>query len=171
MTIDSFWVLIATVRDQSPGDIDVRMDILRDELMKLPSSEVLDFTHHFDSLLDRAYRWDLWGGSWVFMDGGGGDDGFWDFRSALISLGREVFENALIDSDSLADIPEEEVDNMFAEGFQYVSAQVYEKKTGRYPERLRPHPKHPLGEKFDGEDEVGLQRQYPRTYARFWNKD
>jgi len=147
------------------------MDILRDELMKLPSGEVLDFDHHFDNLLDSAYRWDLWGASWVFMDGCGGDDGFWDFRSALISQGREVFENALIDPDSLADIPEQEVDNMFAEGFQYVSAQIYEKKAGGYPERVRPHPKQPFGEQFDGEDEEELQRRYPRTYARFWNKD
>lgn len=168
MTIDQFWNTIEDVRTRSPGDIELRMKLLREVLEKLSATEVFDFSNHFEALLDRAYTWDLWGASWVFMDGCGGDDGFWDFCSALISQGKGVFEQALKDPDSLAEMPEEEVDNMYAEGFQYVHEAVQEEKDSGQPERTKPHPEYPAGTNFDADDEDALKARYPKTFARFW---
>ena len=54
--------------------------------------------------------------------GGCGDDGFWDFRSCLISLGKEQFFHVLKEPDALADIVNQpNVPFMLAEGFQYVA--------------------------------------------------
>jgi len=70
----------------------------------------------------------------AFAPGGGcGDDGFTDFRSWLISMGREAFERALRDPDSLGSVafgPGLEEDCFFEE-YAYVATRVYEEKTGQ----------------------------------------
>ena len=71
-------------------------------------------------MMDSAYCWSLWGAAYV-INGGCSDDPFVDFRASLISRGRQVFERALSDPDSLAD---EDFDgsDWFNEGYQYAVA-------------------------------------------------
>src|SRR5262249_33752044 len=65
--------------------------------------EAAHFRRTFLSYLDRAYRWDLWRAAFL-IGGGCSDDSFMDFRSWLISLGRDVYERAISDPDSLPDV-------------------------------------------------------------------
>jgi hypothetical protein len=51
----------------------------------------------------RSYVAQLWAAAFV-INGGCSDDGFEYFRGWLITRGREVFERALADPDSLADL-------------------------------------------------------------------
>ncbi|TQE38472.1 DUF4240 domain-containing protein [Streptomyces ipomoeae] len=56
-------------------------------------------------LLAESYRAPLWAAAYT-INGGCSDDGFDYFRGWLILQGREVFERAVADPDSLAELPE-----------------------------------------------------------------
>jgi len=137
---------------------------LRSELQKLSAEEIQSFQTHFDELFDKAYRWDLWGAAYV-IHGGCSDDGFIDFRYALLSSGKEVFGKALENPDSLADLGEkmQQLDN---EEFGYVAAEVYEKKTGSAIARIQStDPEGNMGEEWDFDDETEVERRLPKICA------
>ena len=155
-----------TVHRESGVDIDKRFEVFERELGKLTLEELQSFDAHFEDCLDRAYTWGLWGAAYV-IGGGCSDDGFWDFRSTFITCGREIFERALKDPDSLAELPCELGDSLQVEGIQYISGTVAGRFGGDLLERARPHPAEPSGEKW-GEDDVA--RLYPRL-AKKYNYD
>lgn len=166
MDISEFWNIVELSKESSGGSFDRHAELLAERLSELPSEEIIEFKRIFDELTDRAYSWDLWGAAYV-IGGGCSDDGFTDFRSWLISMGRETYTRALNDPESLADVdlgPDGEEDAFF-EDFAYVPARVYQAKTGqplKYPRT--PHPSEPSGEEWeeDGED---LARRFPRLFS------
>ena len=87
------------------------------------------------------------------IHGGCSDDSFTDFRASLISHGRTIFENALNDPETLADVDFGDVDHLFFEEFQYVMVQVAEEQLGEILERPIGFPNDPAGEEWD-EDSV-----------------
>ncbi len=66
--------------------MDKKCRLLNTELRRLALDEVVSFHGHFTDCVDRAYSWPLWAAAYI-MGGGCSDDGFWDFRSTLISMG------------------------------------------------------------------------------------
>ena len=54
--------------------------------------------------MDRAYRQELWGAAYL-INGGCSDDGFVYFLGWLIAQGRDVYQAALPDPDSLVSHP------------------------------------------------------------------
>jgi hypothetical protein len=64
---------------------------------------MVGFCNHFDSADVGAYTRSLWGAAYV-MHGGCSDDSFSDFRATLISHGRTIYDAALADTESLADL-------------------------------------------------------------------
>jgi diguanylate cyclase (GGDEF)-like protein len=68
----------------------------------LSKEGALEFGRLFDTMMDRAYHWPLWGAAYV-IHGGCSDDTFSDSRASLISRGRLAFERALSNPDMLAD--------------------------------------------------------------------
>ena len=167
MTLDQFWNIIEKVHRESGTDIDKRFEQLEAALGKLPLSEVQSFDTQFRDCLDRAYTWGLWGAAHV-MGGGCSDDGFWDFRSTLIACGRKIFERALKEPDSLAELPFELGDSLQVEGIQYIAGKVAERLGGDLVGRSKPHPKQPLGEKWD---ENRLAKFYPRLTKKYDDED
>ena len=163
MTLDNFWKIIADVQRDSCGDFGTKCELLDTTLRKLPLAEVRSFNEHFTDSLDRAYNHKLWGAAYV-IGGGCGDDGFWDFRSTLISMGREIFERALADPESLADVLTED-ESLQYEGFQSVAYVVTQDLSGgqEFP-RARPHPENPTGEKWDEETVGDL---FPKLAEKF----
>ena len=152
MTLDQFWNLIEKIHIASGGDMDKKCELLDAELRRLPLDEVRSFHAHFYECQDRAYSWELWAAAYI-IGGGCSDDKFSDFRSTLISMGRQTFERALGDPQSLADI-DYDADVADYEGYQYVPSQVERDLSGGqdFP-RSRPHPKDPSGTIWD-EDKV-----------------
>jgi hypothetical protein len=71
------------------------------------TNDANDFAILFDTMMDRAYSYKLWGAAYV-IHGGCDNDTLDDFRSSLISRGRSYFERAIADPDSLADEPFDE---------------------------------------------------------------
>src|SRR5262245_16992316 len=108
MNSGQFWdILQAAYRAAENGTTDDWFEALKTELAKLPTPQILRFRHRFDDLIGAAYKTDLWGAA-SLINGGCSNDGFHYFRCWLIGMGQAVYENALDNPDSLADVLEGE---------------------------------------------------------------
>jgi hypothetical protein len=163
MRADQFWNLVEKVHRDSDGDMDRKCELLGAELRRLPLEEVRSFHRHLDECEDRAYTWELWAAAYI-IGGGCSDDSFSDFRATLISMGRETFERALADPQSLADM-DYDAETAHYEGYQYVPTKV-ETDLGGGQRRVRyaPHPAEPAGKSWD-EDKVG--ELYPKLAKKY----
>jgi hypothetical protein len=165
-----FWDLVDTTREAAEGDPEEQAELLVDRLLQLDPELVLDFARHFEARYNRGYRWDLWGAAWVLLDGAS-DDAFDFFRCWLIGQGREVFEGALTDPDSLAELLDdfdEEIDGD-GEELGYAADEAYEQLTGTVAPDLgiTPAPAEPEGTPIDFENEAVLAELYPKLWDRF----
>jgi hypothetical protein len=102
---------------------------------------------------------------------GASDDAFDYFRCWLIGQGREVFEGALHEPDSLADLLgefDEEIDGD-GEELGYAADEAYEELTGAVAPDLGipPAPAEPEGTPVDFENTAELERLYPKLSERF----
>lgn len=161
MNIEQFWQSIAAVHADSHGGMREKCDLLRTRLAALSSEELLSFLNHFEERMDQAYSWDLWGAAYI-IGGGCGDDQFMDFRSNLISLGRERYQRSLQDPESLAELSLTR--DIFFEGFSYAALGVYHDRTGKLPVRQGVHPTEPSGRDWAEDD---LPKRYPKLFARY----
>ena len=167
MDITEFWEIIEPGKHSEEPE-----QSLRAKLEKYSPEEIESFQAHFDTLVDNAYLWDLWGAAYL-IGGGCSDDRFIDFRYALISKGRGIYEKALIDPDSLFELGEIvegdldiAIDN---EIFGYVSGEIYEDKTGKeIPRTGSPSSDESMGEEWDFEDEAENKKRLPKLYSRYW---
>ncbi|MEU0387619.1 DUF4240 domain-containing protein [Streptomyces chartreusis] len=165
-----FWELVDDTREAAEGDPEEQADLLVERLTQKDPDSVLDFARHFESRYNRAYRWDLWGAAWVLLDGAS-DDAFDFFRCWLIGQGRHVFEGAVHDPDSLADLLDdfdEEIDGD-GEELGYAADEAYEQLTGTVAPDLAipPAPPEPEGTPLDFENEDLLAERYPKLWERF----
>ena len=102
MTEARFWEIVdssrlaAIQRQRLPAQdfLDLHEQTLAELLRQISPDEIVAFENRFADYHRLAYRWDLWGAAY-WLHGGCGDDGFIDFRSCLISLGRELFFQVL----------------------------------------------------------------------------
>jgi len=160
MNEDAFWKIIEKVHDASPDDMDSKGALLKQEVEHLAASDALDFGRHFEAARSRAYDYRLWGAAYV-INGGCSDDAFDDFRTSLISRGRDAIESAHADPDSLAEA-EIDPETWFYEGFQYHVADAVTKRAGK-GWRSASSPAEPAGEQWS-DDEL------PRLYPQLWRK-
>ena len=127
MNETTFWTLIAETKQAGNGDSDAQVAALQAKLETLPDSEILDFDCLLHGQMDRSYHRDLWAAAYI-INGGCSDDGFDYFRAWLIAQGREVFERALADPETLVEVATPEVE---LELFMYAPVKAYEARTGR----------------------------------------
>jgi hypothetical protein len=112
----------------------------------------------------------LWAAAYT-VGGGCSDDGFLDFRRWLLSRGERVYEAALRDPDTLAEVVNAGAgDQCQYEGFQYVAREAWERVTqnrlGDFPAAEIMQPDEPAGEPWseDGDD---LERRFPKLWRKF----
>ena len=124
----------------------------------------MDFHNLFESHMIESYKWDLWGVCYVIAEGCS-DDAFEDFRSWLISMGRNVFEEAITNAESLTvSAYRPEIEDIFFEEFQYVSSDIYEKITGHeIPPSYVAYPDSPSGKKWT---ENELEHRFPKIWQK-----
>lgn len=155
---DRFWGIIeATVTP----DYDAQLESLGAALSKLSGDELIAFEADFRRASLAAYRWDLWGAAYV-INGGCSDDGFIDFRSWLIAQGKDVYDRALSDPESLAD----HIVEAFAEfeEFAYVPIEVFEStQDADWPVPATAFPSEPEGRRWEEDD---LDRLFPKLTAK-----
>lgn len=172
MPADRFWQIIERAA-RSDGDSDAHAETLRVVLRELSAEEVISFEVAFRRYLNEAYKWDLWGAAYV-VHGGCSDDGFEYFRRWLVSRGRDVYEAALADPDSLAqlEVRPGSDDVWEFEEIYYVAKDVFEEKGGEGDVRDYSEPEAgmgglgPSGDPFE-EDEEHLAKRYPNLWRRF----
>ena len=158
MDDDRFWAFIGAARDAAGDDVDDRVTGLEQVLLAHHADEVAEFRQKYDEMLARSYRRDLWGAAYVML-GGCSDDGFRYFRDWLISEGEAVFEAALADPDSLADVAQDE--DFELESFGYVAAEVYEQLTDApLPSGKPEEPALPAGKAWNEADLPRLWKKY-----------
>lgn len=165
-----FWELIDSARETAEGDPEEQADLLVEQLSQLDPDAVTYFARHFESRFNRASQWDLWAAGWILLDGVS-DDAFDAFRCWLIAQGREVFEGAAHDADTLAQLLgpfDAELDGD-AEDLGYAADEAYEQLTGsELPELGLPEPPDdPDGVPLDLEDDGALAERLPKLWARF----
>jgi len=176
MTIDDFWNIIAKAKDTiNPEEV---IEIVKKELEKLSPEEIVSYQNHFDILHDKANFWNLWGAIYL-INGGCGDDSFIDFRYSLISRGREIYENAIKNPESLVDLKlnddeNERFDELFNESFGYIASEVYEEKTDEeiydYRENNPYGSDEDMGEDWDFDDKDECLKRLPKLTAKYWGK-
>jgi Protein of unknown function (DUF4240) len=165
--LEAFWQVIEAAKKASGGDCQQQARLIVDTLSELDAKEILAFNRILNDLMDKAYRWDLWGAA-DLINRGCSDDGFEDFRGWLVAQGRNVYEKALLDPDSLADHPAVsnlgEFDTLWCQELLAAPFEAYEKITGNLPpdEGL---PAVLIGERWDFDDETIMRRRYPRLWA------
>lgn len=124
MNKEQFWRIVDDVRSSANHrDQGAILFALQEQLRKLPSAEIMEWQEIFQFYDDAAYRDELWAASGA-MGAHCTDDGFMDFRSWLISQGRDVYMAALRDPESLAEVDTEGQSLNFEE-YAYVAPKAY----------------------------------------------
>jgi hypothetical protein len=170
MNKTTFWKLIDASRESAGGDLDEQVADLRARVEQLDPDEIIQFGKLFDEYWARAYTWDLWAAAYI-LGGGCSDDGFLDFRGWLISRGERVYEEALRNPETLAQVVNAEAgDECQYEGFQYVAREAWENKTrnrqGDFPAGEITQPDKPAGERWSEEGD-DLARRFPKLWRKF----
>lgn len=169
MDRDGFWEVIEQGRRVAKRDGDEFAEGVRRHLEKLPIEEIGGFQLHLDRLMDQMYRWDLWGAAYV-MNGGCSDDGFEYWRAWLIAQGRETWEAAIGDPETLAKakLRYGEDGCYWCESLLYVASEAFESKGGTdLPRDHTPGPKDPAGQAWD-ENGDELERKFPKLWKKFF---
>lgn len=148
---ESFWEIIEEAKAKSGDDWESRPESLKTILKTKNPEFIHKFCIEYHNKLIEGYRWDLWGAAYL-INGGCSDDGFDYFRDFLISEGKRVFEAAISEPDSLAELSDlEEVE---LELYRYAIDQAYEELTGNeMPPIDGDCPDMPTGEEWE-EDEL-----------------
>jgi hypothetical protein len=85
---------------------DEREAFLRARLWRAPRSHLLDFVQLLSATREPANTYRLWRAVDIIMDGRCSTDSFHYFQMWLVGLGRDAYEAAIADPDSLAAVPE-----------------------------------------------------------------
>ena len=169
MPAEQFWHIMRAA--DSGHDPDAEVNALRASLRELTLEEIISFEVAFRWYLNKAYTWDLWGAAYL-INGGCSDDGFEYFRRWLVSRGREVYEAALANPDSLANVDPGSRSYCEFEKIYYVAVAVFKEKGGEGDVRDYSEPQAgmggpgPTGQPF-AEDEEQFARRYFKLWQRF----
>lgn len=160
------WQLVQETRESAGDDTERQSELLEERLSRLPAQQIVEFQRARHRLDQQAYSWDMWGAAYVIEDGCS-EDCFRDFRAYLISLGKEVYERALRDPDSLASVVEDAEEGDW-ENADNVAPDAYESVAGEeIPAEDSDLSGDPQGEPWDDEDQDELVQRYPRLAERF----
>jgi hypothetical protein len=161
----TFWGLVDQARDNAEGDPDRQGDALEALLTGRPQTELEAFERIFAGLRRRAYRWDVWAAGYVIARGMS-DDSFSEFRDWLISRGADVYERALADPDSLADVPDARPETVYAPRVGAAAGGAYWDTYGVELERVASDGPKPAGEEWEDPDLADI---VPRLFAK-WDR-
>jgi hypothetical protein len=124
------------------------------------------FEDYFTDAMDRLYNYGLWGVSYI-LQGGYSDDHFEYFRCWVISQGREMTDKALADPEGFEVLVDPGAGHEYdvrleCEPLLYVGMLALKALTGECPARKLPHPREPMGERWEEED---LDVRFPGLMA------
>ena len=172
-----FWALVDDARGQAtdPADAEAVAAWAITLLAARPREDIVATQRVQWDLMAMSYTTDLWAAAYE-INSGCSDDGFEYFRAWLMTRGREVFERAVADPDTLADLPavramatEDGLDSLECEEMRNIAWDAHIAATGEeLPESADsgdPYPK--LVDSWDFDDPAELERRLPRLAALF----
>ncbi len=147
-TLDDFWELVST-----PDGFKAALEALDDDAL-------LEAHVEFHQAMTRAFDAVLWSAA-ELMHRGCTAEQFTAFRAGLIGLGRETFEAALREPDSLADVPH--VESVTATGPRHGLPAEVAKARGLTVEKVH-GPKKPTRDRVRDDE---LEIRFPAIAERF----
>jgi hypothetical protein len=148
-------------RAEADGDVDREAGIVMELLVEQAIETIIAFDRILYELIARAYTRELWAAAYI-INYGASDDGFEYFLGWLIAQGESVYDEALQDADSLADLAEPDSASE-CEAMLYVAQYAYERRTGR--EMPTSHRRRPARDVTSNTDD-----QVPNICPRLWTK-
>ncbi|MCL2549538.1 MAG: DUF4240 domain-containing protein [Methanimicrococcus sp.] len=126
---DKFWEIIELSKADDPQD---QLDNLTGILAAMTLDDIFGFDYRLDKFLETSYNQALWAAAHIVC-GGCSDDEFDYFRAWLISKGRDVYEDALENPDSLINVFERADETDFPENEEilYAALDAYEEAAGK----------------------------------------
>lgn len=166
--------VLAQVTARMDARQSARSRALKEILASMTTEQVIAYRDDFWRAQGAAYDWGIWNVA-TLLDGGASDDGFYYFRCWMISEGKEVYEAALKDPDSLALAAL--TDDMLLQGahqwedvcsvwYDVLLEQLGEDGVDDLPDVPDSWPDTPTGEEADMDDQAELARRFPRTWER-----
>ena len=166
MEQQAFWNIIEKSRPSKKSHPEECKSQLAGLLKSLDADEIVEWNHIFDQLAKDAYALDQLAAC-NLINGGAGDDGFYYYRCWLIGRGQVVYENAMANPDSLADV----VSGGDAEAEIYaVAHRAWMEVTGNpdtAPYPARNEDAELKGEDWSIEDKAELAKRMPNLFAKF----
>ncbi|OCA81963.1 DUF4240 domain-containing protein [Pseudobacillus wudalianchiensis] len=177
MTEEQFWALLEKCKEKGE-EADEQMEWLVAQLSKKSIKDIVMFDSIFNQHYHKSYTSDLWAAAYIVM-GGCSDDCFDYFRAWLLYLGKELYEAAIENPETLLPyfkILEEQEEIPQLEELLYVASQAYEEKTGLddeayfkvYDQLAKDDGTEPEMEFDWEEDDVeGLRRKFPLLWREY----
>ena len=167
MTEDRFWQLI---KDARHGDDFYAT--LRETLTNESADDIISFQNILRRKLVDAYTFPVLMANFVIQSYVS-DDVFEDFRAWLVTQGRERFESALTNPDSICDwFVRDDVDGIDGETMLLICQNAYEQygDEDEFFEHLH-YPPEPTVNQDWPDDKDGFRDQCPRLVDNFWNQE
>jgi hypothetical protein len=159
INLNDFWNIIDASRINSK-DINEQVGNLKNKLRELSETQIVEFDNRFIALKNKSYRWDLWGAIYL-LRGGCSDDSFEYFREWLIGQGKDKFETAIKNPESIKAFVDLKNENW--EGLGYCAQEVYREKTKKkYIPSDAQLKQNPTGEEWEEEN-------LPKMFPSIWD--
>lgn len=168
--VTEFWNLIERAKRKASGDIEEQAEILKEILAERPVEDIVEFGRILEYFHSLSYTSDLWAAAYI-IQGGCSDDMFDYFRAWLIAQGKDIFEKAMKNPETLTKIISvEEAEEIYGESMLYVADEAYERKTGNDAGKfldLQGFVKFPELEFDWNEEDDSLKMKFPKLYKKF----
>ena len=169
MDFIQFWQIIEKTRQGNRNNLEHYEKSLAKNLRSLTPAEIIGFDAKITELTRRAYRWNLWDAAYL-INGGCSDDGFFYFRLWLIAQGEKIYEEALLNPDSLADYITKEDEECEFEALNSIAYDIWSERTGCYVDEFSVGEGETGGEPVGKsliENETALALLLPKLYQKF----
>jgi predicted DNA-binding WGR domain protein len=177
MTESKFWELLEKCKEHG-DNAEEQMEWLVTKLSKRPVKDIVTFDYMFNKHYNNSYTSNLWAAAYIIM-GGCSDDSFDYFRAWILYLGKEAYERAIEDPESLLPylkVVEEQDEVPQLDEMLFIGSMAYEEKTGEDDEEYyklyeqlvdKDITQKEIELDWDEKDEEGLRNKFPLLWEAY----
>lgn len=169
-----FWELIDQARKAPNSNFETQCVTLTELLTAHTTEDIIAFEHLLRQKIEQASSWPVMAATFVvcsFIS----DDTYEDFRAWLVGQGKDNFNKAIKDPNTICDfLKPHEARDLGGEYMLFVAANAYLDKLGKDDEEefyeLIEHPdEKEIVQKWP-ETKDAYRKLFPRLYDTFWNE-
>jgi len=129
MKVEDFWKLLNAAVKESNGNMDIQANLLEASLSQMDTTHIVNFEEILREKIIECDEYKVMAAAKIINDFVS-DDSYLYFRCWIIGMGKEVYEKALTNPDSLSSkINRDEIADY--EQLLYVATKAYSEKVGR----------------------------------------